>query len=176
MHYYDLKQDLALVDKKDNIVGRIDKWEAHKKGLLHRAFTIALIYKDQIVLQHRRHPVFDGYYDLTCSSHPVYIGDILQTFEQGFYTTLKREWNLDEGNTQKMEDKGSVYYQARDPNSIYGEHEICHLLVGEISLFPSPNYEFAYGFSLVSKKSLLDKKNPLRGSFAPWVPLLLDLL
>ncbi len=177
MDYYKKDQLVALVDENDKITGKLDKWEAHKKGLLHRGFTVCLFYKDQIILQHRKHPVFDGVYDLTFSSHPVYKEDILQDNLAAVYESLLREWNI------KKEDllyqpiqKGPFYYKAKDPRSEYTEHEMCHLYVSEVTMLPSPNYDFAYGFSLVPKNKLIAKEAPIITTFAPWVPKLLEVL
>ena len=38
------KENVILVDEKDNQVGLMPKLEAHQKGLLHRAFSICLLY------------------------------------------------------------------------------------------------------------------------------------
>lgn len=75
MSYYAKRQLIAKVDKKGNIIGEIEKWEAHKKGILHRAFTVCLRYEDKFVLQHRKHPSFDGAFDLTSSSHQIFISE-----------------------------------------------------------------------------------------------------
>ena len=44
--YYKQKQMIARVDRQGNILGQIEKWEAHRKGILHKAFTVAIIYKN----------------------------------------------------------------------------------------------------------------------------------
>lgn len=177
MDYYKKKQLLALVDENDKITGKLDKWEAHKKGLLHRGFTVCLYYKDQIILQHRKHPVFDGVYDLTFSSHPVYKNDTIQDNLDAVYESLLREWNI------KKEDllyepiqKGPFYYKAKDPRSDYTEHEMCSLYISEIVTLPSPNLDFAYGFSFVPKDKIIKNELPIITSFAPWVPKLLEVL
>jgi isopentenyl-diphosphate delta-isomerase len=33
-------EKVILVDVHDNAIGTMEKWEAHEKGLLHRAFSI----------------------------------------------------------------------------------------------------------------------------------------
>lgn len=177
MNYYDEHQMLASVDKDDNITGQIDKWKAHKEGILHRAFTIALYYEDSIIFQHRKHPVFDGVFDLTCSSHPVYVGSTLQTFEEAAYITLEREWKIDKNQlTTPFANKGKVYYKAPDQNSEYIEHEICHLLVAHVKTIPAPQFEYSYGFSLVDVKKLQETSFLLQKIYAPWVNPLLKLL
>ncbi|HLC94666.1 MAG TPA: hypothetical protein VJH96_03815 [Patescibacteria group bacterium] len=42
MNYLKQRQFLARVNQKDVFQENIEKWEAHKKGILHRRFTIAL--------------------------------------------------------------------------------------------------------------------------------------
>ena len=71
MDYYKQKQYLAEVDKNDKVLGEIEKWECHKKGVLHRGYTCILIYKGSYIFQHRKHPVFSGVFDLSFSSHPL---------------------------------------------------------------------------------------------------------
>lgn len=174
MNFYSKEIYLAQVDKQDNVIGRVERWEAHKKGILHRGFTVCLFYKGQAILQHRKHPVFDKRYDLTCSSHPFYKNGSLQTVEEAVKNAVLREWNIKKIN--KLSLKGKTYYKAADNLSAYGEHEICYSYTGEINSLPDLNLDFAYGFSLVDLKTLKDPKFPLKSSFAPWVKYCLDLL
>jgi len=46
--YYSKKQIIATVDKKGNTLGKIDKWHAHKNGILHRGYLGILIYKNNL--------------------------------------------------------------------------------------------------------------------------------
>lgn len=167
--YYKQKQIIAKVDRQGNIIGQIEKWEAHKKGVLHRALTVALIYKGQFVVQHRRHPAFDRVFDITSSSHQIYKDDKLQTTLQATYECLKREWNLSKSDLGELRSLGAIYYKAKDPKSVYTEHEICEILITELRNKPTPNLDFAYGFSLVTKKELLNKQSKIYGKLAPWV-------
>ena len=91
MNYYKEKQYIAKVDRKGNVLGKIEKWKAHKKGVLHKAFTIIIQYKNMYILQHRKHPVFDGVLDLSCSSHQVFVKGKLQSTEDAALLALKRE-------------------------------------------------------------------------------------
>ena len=173
--YYKQKQIIAKVNKKGEIIGKIDKWEAHKKGILHKALSVTLIYKNQYILQHRKHVAFDGVFDLTSSSHQIYIKDRLQSTLEATYDCLKREWNLDKYDFKsELKNLGSIYYKAKDPNSIYTEHEICEMLIVEIKSFPNPNFDFAYGFSLVDKKTLTNKKSLIYKNLAPWSKIAIE--
>lgn len=164
MDYYKKELFLAEVDKDDNVVGKIERWKAHKEGVLHRGFTSILTYKDNVVLQHRKHFSFDGYFDLTFSSHQIFVNDALQTDEDAINKTLKREWNIDATGIKSIPKYlGKFYYKAKDPNSVFTEHEIDYIYVAELKDLPNPNLDFAYGYKLVSKKEINNHK------LAPWV-------
>ena len=64
---------VVLVDEKNNEIGTEDKLEAHKKGLLHRAFSIFIFNdKNEILLQKRAQSKYHsaGLWSNTCCSHP----------------------------------------------------------------------------------------------------------
>lgn len=168
-NYYDQKQFISKVNKKGEVIGRIEKWEAHKKGILHRAISVTLIYKNQYIIQHRKHPAFDGIFDLTSSSHQIFIDDTLQSSKEAAYECIKREWNIGKNELiGEIKEVGEIYYRARDPNSIYKEHEKCIMLVAKIKNLPTPNFDFAYGFSLVDKNVVADKNSLIYKNLAPW--------
>ena len=174
MNYYKIKQTIAKVDKKDNIIGKVDKLNAHKKGILHRGYTICLTYQNQIILQHRKHPAFDGYFDLTCSSHQIYEKNILQDNNISIYKALKREWNiLEKDLINKPKLIGYVIYKAKDNKSKYIENELCYFFTAKIQRMPCPNMDYAYGFSLI-KKSSLNKNNKIYTLLAPWVKKIIE--
>ncbi|MEK7634248.1 MAG: hypothetical protein AAB437_05390 [Patescibacteria group bacterium] len=164
MDYYKRKLFLAEIDKNDEILGKVERWKAHKSGILHRGFTTILTYQNKIVLQHRKHLAFDGYFDLTFSSHQIYKNEKLQNNLEAIYEILKREWNIDESglvSEPKFLDK--FFYKAKDPNSIFIEHEIDYIYQAELIDLPTPNFDFAYGFELISKREIKNYK------VAPWV-------
>lgn len=167
--YYKKEQIIAKVDKKGNIIGQIEKWEAHKKGILHKALTVTLKYKGMYILQERKHPAFDKVLDLTSSSHQLFINDKLQSSEEATIDCLKREWNLSlEDLISPPKILGSIYYKAKDPSSIYTEHEVCDILETEIISEPNPNLDFAYGFKLVTKEELTNINSDIYKRLSPW--------
>lgn len=169
MDYYKQKQMIARVDRKGNILGQIEKWEAHRKGILHKAFTVLIAYKNKVVLQHRKHPCFDGVFDATISSHQIFKNGKLETTEEAIYQTLAREWFLEKKDIFSYKNNGPVYYKARDPKSEFTEHEMCDIVIVETKILPQPNYDFAYGYSLVTKDELLNKNSRTYSLLAPWV-------
>ncbi len=171
MDYYKKKLFLAEVGKDDNVLGKIERWKAHKEAILHRGFTTILTYQNKIVLQHRKHLAFDEYFDLTFSSHQIYVNDKLQTDLEAINETLKREWNVDKsGLTGELKYLDKFYYKAKDPNSIFTEHEIDYIFMAELKNLPNPNPDFAYGFKLIDKQNIENFKT------APWVDEIVKLI
>lgn len=172
MDYYKQKQFIAQVDKNDKILDQIEKWDCHKKGILHRAFTAIIIHKNQYVLQHRKHPAFNGVFDLSFSSHQIYVNNRLQSDLEAVYDSLKREWNLQKKDlSYEPKFLGKIYYKAKDQNSIYIEREIDYIYIVESKILPIPNFDFAYGFSLVKKEVLKSYGPKVLNSLplAPWI-------
>jgi len=171
MDYYKKQLFLAEVDRDDNILGKIERWKAHKEAVLHRGFTAILTYQNKIVLQHRKHLAFDGYFDLTFSSHQIYINEKLQADLEAINETLKREWNIDKtGLVSELKFLDKFYYIAKDPNSIFTEHEIDYIYQAELKSLPTPNPDFAYGFELINKQNIENFK------MAPWVEDIIKMI
>lgn len=170
MSYYDEQQDIAHVDKHDNILGKLEKWEAHRQGLLHRAITVAVFYNDFAILQHRKHPVFDNVFDLSVSSHQLMKNGEIEPDTETLYRTIERELGISQSDLfEEPFSEGSIYYKARDPHSDYIEHEVCHIYTCRTKNVPKINLEFAYGYSLQKVEEIRNKKSPLYAILAPWV-------
>ncbi len=174
MDYYAQKQFLAAVDRDDNIVGKVEKWEAHKKGILHRGYTAILTYSKEVVLQHRKHPVFDDVFDLSFSSHQLYVNGTLQSDRDAIMMGLEREWDIREadlaGQPQFLK---KVYYEARDPKSGYTEHEIDYIYRVELKRLPEANNEYAYGQKTYGKENVPSITQASGLNLAPWVAALI---
>lgn len=172
--YYIEKQKIARVDRKGNIICSIEKWEAHRQGVLHRGLTVAVFYEDYLIMQHRKHPAFDGTFDITSSSHPLFINGKLQDTVDAATRALEREWNITESDLlSRPRNLGLVYYKAKDPKSEFTEHEIDDVLIARVKKIPTPNLDFAYGLSLVKKDEVLNKKSRIYNNLAPWVKVML---
>jgi isopentenyldiphosphate isomerase len=173
--YYKQKQMIARVDRHGKVLGEIEKWEAHKNGILHLGFTVALLYDTAYIVQHRKHPVFDGVFDISFSSHQLFVDGVLQKTTDALYDALKREWNVNpEDLTGVPREDGAVCYQARDPYSQCSEHEYCVLYSAAVKKLPVPNFDFAYGYSLVAKEELTRKNSRIYKNLAPWVHEMID--
>jgi len=171
MDYYKKQLYLAEVNQQDKLIGPIERWQAHEQGICHRGFTVILIYKNQVILQHRHHPAFDELYDLSFSSHPIFINNKLQTMEQAIFDSLEREWSLKKNDlTNDLKYLEKFYYKAQDYKSKYIEHEVDYLYLAEINKLPVVNKDFAYGFNLIEINKILNTKYwILDTQLCPWV-------
>src|SRR5690348_1159849 len=67
------KPEVILVDKEDKVCGQAPKMEAHRKGLLHRAFSIFIFNnRGEMLLQQRAENKYrsGGLWTNACCSHP----------------------------------------------------------------------------------------------------------
>lgn len=171
MNYYKKVQYIAEVNEQDTVIGKIEKWEAHKKGILHRGYTAILTYEDNYILQYRRHPAFDNVLDLSFSSHQLYDGKEMQSSEEAILNGLRREWDIKESDIKKSPVFIAKFqYKAFDDVSGYYEHEIDHVYKVALNRMPQPNNDFAYGFMVLHKNNLdLLKEVKMYVLLAPWV-------
>lgn len=165
MDYFKRKIYIPRVNVKDEAVGKIERWEAHRKAILHRGFTVAVFIGDKIICQHRKHLVFDGLFDLTASSHQKYIGGKLQNMSEAIYDCLKREWGMKESDISGLKFVKKAYYKAKSGE--FWEHEVDHFYTARIIKAPRFNPEVAYGYSLFTAEDL--NKPQINKLLAPWV-------
>lgn len=170
MEYYERKILIPAVDKQDRILEPIERYEAHKKGTLHRGFTVGVFLEDRLICQHRKHPLFDDCLDLTASSHPMYEdGNLLDSLDM-VLPTLEREWGIQQGDLISAPELiGKTYYRADDTEFV--EHEVCEVFTASVKNQPTYNPEYAYGFFLLKPEELKSQINP---PIAPWVASFLD--
>ena len=126
-------EKVILVDKNDQMLGLMEKQEAHVKGLLHRAFSIFIFNKDNKLLIQKRafHKYHSGgLWTNTCCSHP-----------RENETTIEaahRRLNEEMGMKCKLELKFNFIYKAQLDNNLY-EHEFDHVFFGFSNDLPKIN-------------------------------------
>jgi isopentenyl-diphosphate delta-isomerase len=94
-----MHEEVILVNEQDEQTGTIEKMEAHRKALLHRAFSVFIFNgKGEMLLQQRAFSKYHspGLWTNTCCSHPR-PGEAVETAarrrlkeEMGFETALKK--------------------------------------------------------------------------------------
>lgn len=158
------EQQLILVDKNDKFLGKYaSKNRCHAgSGLHHRAFTIMILNKKgEVLLQKRKHKLWDGYWDLT-NSHPLHLKGNDETYEQAATRCLKREWGV-KFSVKKL---FGFNYFAKYGN--FCENEYCAFLLGKYNGEVCPSPKVAYDYKWMSLDKLLRdiKINPK--NYTPW--------
>lgn len=129
------EEQVILVDQFDNPLGTMGKMEAHKKAILHRAFSVFILNNNgETMLQQRALQKYHspGLWTNTCCSHQregesnVEAGKRRLKEEMGFDTDLKELF--------------SFIYKAPFDNGLT-EHELDHVMIGFYNGDPRINSE-----------------------------------
>jgi isopentenyl-diphosphate delta-isomerase len=163
-----MTESVILVDKHDNELGLMEKMEAHRKGALHRAFSVLLYNsKGEVLLQKRSSNKYHsaGLWTNTCCSHPK----PAEKMEDAVMRRLKEEMGID---TKPVYTFKFLYKTILDNNLI--EHELDHVYIGLfnnepiINLHEVENWKFAS--MLEVKKDV--QKNPK--AYTHWFKLIVN--
>lgn len=153
---------VVLVDEKDNIIGLMEKLEAHQKAILHRAVSIFITNSEgDWILQRRAFNKYHsgGLWTNTCCSHP-YPG----------------ETSLEAANRRLVEEMGihcdlkeifSFIYKESLDNDLT-EYELDHIFVGVTNEFPEINKDEVLEWKAVSFKELNSNINSNPELFTAW--------
>lgn len=159
-----MSERLVLVDLNDCRTGICEKLETHRKGLLHRAFSLFVFDGDMLLIQKRAAGKYHsgGLWANSCCSHPR-DGEKL---EDAIYRRLKEETGID-GESCRMREAGSFVYRAEFHGGMT-EYEYDHVFIGEYHGEFSRNPEEAEEMKFVKVEEIAEdvEKNPSK--YAPW--------
>lgn len=129
------KEDqLILVNLDDQPIGTTGKLEAHRRGLLHRAFSIFLIQDGQMLLQRRNRNKYHsgGLWANACCSHPRQ-GESLEE-------AIPRRMMEELGISCPVKELFSFHYFSQYQPDLF-EYELDHVFLGQWhgALFPNPD-------------------------------------
>src|SRR5574343_178726 len=139
--------EVILVNEKDEILGTMEKLEAHEKGVLHRAFSIFVFNSNNELLIHQRafgkyHS--EGLWTNTCCSHPAPGETVLEAAHR----RLQEEMGFD----CEMYNAFHFLYHAKLDNDLI-EHELDHVVIGYSNQNPTLNPEEARDFKWIEIRS-----------------------
>jgi isopentenyl-diphosphate delta-isomerase len=161
-------EHVILVNEEDAELGTMEKLEAHKKGLLHRAFSIILFNsKGELLLQKRSLKKYHsgGLWTNTCCSHPL-PGEVL-------HSATKRKLFQEMGIDLQPQFAFKFIYKAALDNDLI-EHECDHVFVGHFNEAPILNPDEAMDWKYISLPELKTaiKNNPEQ--FSSWFKMILE--
>ena len=156
------ENDLILVNLDDRETGYGEKTEVHRKGLLHRAFSVFLFHGNRLLIEQRAAGKYHcaGLWANTCCSHP-HAG---QSLRDAVLQRLMEECGIT-GVT--VREAGSFVYRAVFPNGLT-EYEVDHVFVGEYAGAFSPAPDEIAELRYVPLAELKEDMAANPEKYAPW--------
>jgi isopentenyl-diphosphate Delta-isomerase len=155
-------EQVVLVDENDRETGRMEKIEAHVKGVLHRAFSVFIVNSSgQLLLQRRSAGKYHspGLWTNTCCSHPRPDEPVVKAAlrrlmeEMGLNCPLHRSF--------------SFIYRFEFDNGLT-EHEFDHVLLGVSDDVPVPDPGEVSEFRYSDTDDLEDDINKNPEDYTVW--------
>jgi isopentenyl-diphosphate Delta-isomerase len=153
---------VILVNERDEPIGQMEKMEAHRKALLHRAFSVFVFNsKGEMLLQQRALQKYHsgGLWTNTCCSHPAPTEDTDSAAmrrlrqEMGFSTPLTKIFDF--------------VYLADFDNGLT-EHEFDHVYIGEYEGEVHPNPSEVHDFCYKSLDSIESSLTSHPDKYTAW--------
>lgn len=168
----DWSQSLIAVDDKDNFIAYANRKECHTgSGRRHRGITLLLFNKEgKILLQKRRHEVFDNIWDFAGATHPIHTETHDETYEESGLRCMQVEW----GAQTKL--KRILDYTYFEKYGELCENEFCILLAGQYDGLLNPKMECMYEYKWVTWEQLLDGLSKTPENFTPWLKVPVEIL
>jgi isopentenyl-diphosphate delta-isomerase len=149
------EQTLILVNENDEQTGTMEKLEAHRKALLHRAFSVFIFNSgSEMLLQRRAMGKYhsEGLWTNACCSHPRPREELVQS--------AIRRLREEMGITTDLKEIFQFTYRHRFENGLT-EYEYDHVILGSYDgqVFPDENEVMDYAFKKMEEieKELLEK-------------------
>ena len=114
---------IALVDLDDKITGYETKEAVHRRGLLHRAFSVFIVRDGEMLIQKRNPDKYHsgGMWSNTCCSH--------QQKGEELAESVHRRMNEEMGFDCEVEEKFTFVYRTQFRPDLC-EYELDHVFVG----------------------------------------------
>lgn len=167
------EQIILACDDQGNFLEYIPRAVGHTgQGRRHKAIT-ALVYnsKGQVLLQKRKHQVFDNVWCFSADTHPYHLKSGDESLENATKRALKEDFGIENITLKNL---GSFNYFGKDRE--FCENEYCAMMIGEyngeVTLNPNAGYEYIW----MDKKDFLKNFENNPEKYAPWVPGGIEIL
>lgn len=160
--------NVILVDEKDNVVGEMEKMEAHQKGILHRAFSILIFNsKGELLLQKRSVKKYHsgGLWTNACCSHP--------TTDEPIHDATRKRLQHEMGIELQPEFAYKFIYKTKlDRNLI--EYELDYVFIGVFDGTPTINQDEVEDWKFMSISSIRQDITKKPELYSAWFKLIID--
>lgn len=163
-----MEEKVILVDTNDEPIGLMEKMEAHRLGLLHRAFSVFVLNsKNEIMLQQRAAHKYHSplLWTNTCCSHQragesnLEAGSRRLFEEMGFTTPLKEHFHF--------------IYKAPFDNGLT-EHELDHVMVGYSDEEPNINPDEVESWKWMSIEAVKQDMQENPSEYTAWFTIIFE--
>lgn len=157
------REYVVLVNEQDDDLGTMEKLEAHRKGALHRAFSVFLFDDEgRLLLQQRAASKYHSalLWTNTCCSHPR-PGESLEAAAK---RRLKEEMGMDADIRHRF----SFIYKATFDNGLQ-EHELDHVYFGRVNSLPAPDPDEVCAWRFVGMDVLQKEMERSPEQFTAWL-------
>ena len=164
-------QIILAVDDHGNFLEYIPKEMGHTgEGRRHLAIAVLLQNsKGQVLLQKRKHKIFDNIWDITGATHPLHKEDGSdESLEEATKRCLREEWDIRDIRDTRILGYFNYFAPYHTVQGDYCENEHCYLLMGkcnkEVNLNPDSGYEYKW----VNKEEFLKDISVNPKKYTPW--------
>ena len=160
---------IVEVDFLDNSIREVTKEQAHKEGIMHRAFSVILHNENKILMQQRALDKYHcgGLWTNTCCSHPRWNENINDAVKR----RLSEEMDIEVG----VDELFSFTYYYKFENGLT-EFEYDHVFVGEYSGNFKINKDEAEEAKWVDLDELKEWMKNKPSEFTPWFIVIMPKL
>jgi isopentenyl-diphosphate delta-isomerase len=159
---------VILVNKNDKKIGLMPKMEAHKKGALHRAFSVFIFNnKNELMIQKRNINKYHspGLWTNTCCSH--------QKDGESNINAGKRRLLEEMGFCVELNEIGSFIYNVGVDNGLI-EHELDYILVGKYNGNVKINSDEVDNWKWMSLDNIKDDIRKRSKNYTEWFKIIMD--
>lgn len=160
------KNQVILVDAKDQELGYCDKLAAHVQGRRHRAISVFIFNgSGELLLQQRAQHKYHtpGLWTNTCCSHPM--------AGENTADAAKRRLAEEMGMVVPLTFLFTFEYRADLDNGLI-EHEIDHVFIGKSEAHPLLNPDEAKAYKWASLAQIKKELSSTPELYTPWFKLI----
>lgn len=163
-----MEEQVVLISENDEVLGLMEKMQAHENGILHRAFSVFLFNdKGEMLLQKRAADKYHSPNQWTnaCCSHPR----SGETYLEAANRRLKEELGIETELTPKFH----FIYKADVGGNLW-EHELDHVFIGNYQEDFDLNKDEVAEIRYISMEDLDREIRENPENFTEWFKIILE--
>lgn len=163
-------ESVILVNSADEPIGRMEKFEAHQRGLLHRAFSVFLFNeRGETLLQQRAAGKYHSplLWTNSCCSHQREGESNLEAATR----RLNEELGIEPSQISDLKDSFHFIYRAEFDNGLT-EHELDHVILGRFDGIVTLNTEEVEAVRWISMADLAREMDAHPEQFTAWFQII----